>query len=179
VRRVLVLNIGPEITATQIIDGVPDVGATGLAGMVGRALIWEDGVTRRLEDVAGSFAVKQRYADISGTSVDWMSEVWDRAREGDADAEATMAVHLDAVAHAAMWLITIANPERFVVTGAGGALLERWRARLHSTIVELTDPRLLRDCTIRFTDLGQEAWIRGGVHAVLDHRRGLEHDDLV
>lgn len=178
VRRAVVLNFGPEITATHITDGTPDVGSTGLAGRVGRAHIWHEGQMRFLDDVAGSRAIKDRYIELSGRSIEWAAEVPDRAAAGDPDAEEAWAFNLEGIAYASMWLITIANPDRLILTGSAGGFLERWRTRLRTRIMELVDPSVLEHTTIDFTELGRQAWLRGGVHAVLDHQRTLESLDL-
>lgn len=177
VRRAVVLNFGPEISATHIIDGVPDVGSTGLAGRVGRARIWHENEMRRLDDVAGSQVIKQRYIELSGHHIEWAAEVTDRAAAGDPDAEEAVALNLEGIAYAAMWLITIANPERLILTGSAGGFLERWRTRLRTRVLEFVDPDALEGTRIDFTELGRQAWIRGGVHAVLDHQRSLESLD--
>lgn len=171
VRRAVVLNFGPEINATHIIDGIPEVGSTGLAGRVGRAQIWHEGQMRSLDVVAGSAVIKARYTELSGTSIEWAADVTDRAAAGDPDAEEAVALNLEGIAYASMWLITIANPERLVLTGSAGGFLERWRTRLRARVLELVDPELLDGTRIDFSELGRQAWIRGGVHAVLDHQR--------
>ena len=174
VRRAVVLNFGPEISATQIIDGVPDVGSTGLAGRVGRAKIWHEDQMQRLDDVADSQAIKDRYVELSGRSIEWAAEVPDRAAAGDPDAEEAVALNLEGIAYASMWLITIANPERLILTGSAGGFLERWRTRLRARVLELVDPSALEATRIDFTELGRQAWLRGGVHAVLDHQQSIE-----
>lgn len=173
-RRAIILNAGPEIIATQVLDGVPDVGASGLAGMIGRARLHANQTFASIDDLVGSFAVKRRYTNLSGKQVNWMTDVIVSARAGDPNAETVMLEYIDTLAYACMWLITIGNPELLVITGTAGDYAERWKARIHSTIVELTDPHLLECCSIQFTDLGRQAWIRGGVHAVLDHVSTLE-----
>jgi predicted NBD/HSP70 family sugar kinase len=177
VGRAVVLNFGPEISATQIIDGTPDVGSTGLAGRVGRARVWHDGQMRLLDDVAGSQVIKARYNELSGRSIEWAAEVTDLAATGDPDAEEAVALNLEGIAYASMWLITIANPERLILTGSAGGFLERWRARLRARVLELVDPSALEATRIDFSELGRQAWIRGGVHAVLDHQRGMHSLD--
>lgn len=177
VRRAVILNFGPEITATHIIDGLPDVGSTGLAGRIGRARIWDGDQMRYLDDVAGSQAIKDRYVELSGRSIEWAAEVPDRAAAGDPDAEEAMALNLEGIAYASMWLITIANPERLILTGSAGGFLERWRTRLRIRLLELVDPSVLKHTRIAFTELGRQAWLRGGVHAVLDHQRNRESLD--
>lgn len=166
--RAVVLNTGPHLIATQVVDGVVDFGATGLAGVIGQARIPDGDAHRLIEEQVGSFAIKRRYHERTGERIDWTYDVITRARTGDAVAESLIFEYLDAIAYASMWLLTVTNPDRFVLTGVAGDWTERWRARLHSSIVELTDPRLLERCSVRFTELGRQAWVRGGVHAVLD-----------
>ncbi len=174
VQRAVVLNFGPEITATHITDGTPDVGSTGLAGRVGRARIWHEGEMRYLDDVAGSLAIKNRYIELSGQPIEWAADVSDLGAIGDPDAEEAMALNLEGIAYASMWLITIANPERLILTGSAGGFLERWRTRLRTRVLELVDPAVFKGTRISFTELGRQAWLRGGVHAVLDHQQAHE-----
>ncbi|WP_170110894.1 ROK family protein [Antricoccus suffuscus] len=174
VRRAVVLNFGPEITATHIVDGVPDVGSAGLAGRIGRARIWSQDQLRYIDDIAGSVAYKNRYVELSGQSIEWATEVTERAAAGDRDAEEALELSFESFARASMWLITITNPERLILTGSAGGFLERWRTRIRTRIMELVDPALFDGIRIDFTDLGRQAWLRGGVHAVLDHQRTRE-----
>lgn len=170
--RAIVFNVGPEITATQVTDGVLDTGSGGFAGMVGACRVpGPDGELAAIDDLIGSFVTKRRYTELSGNPVDWATDVYARARAGDATAREVLERPIDVIGYAASWLITIANPERLVLTGAMSEYDEPLRARLHARIIELTDPRMLRDCRIHFSALGRQAWVRGGVHAALDHQR--------
>lgn len=169
--RSIVFNVGPEITATQVADGVLDTGFSGFAGAVGACPVpTGDGRLATVDELIGSFATKQRYVEITGNQVDWMSEVYDLARGGDPEARSVLELPVEVLAFAAAWLITLGNPERLVLTGAMSDYDERMRARLYGRIVELTDPRVLRESSIHFSALGRQAWIRGGVHAALDHQ---------
>jgi glucokinase len=170
--RAIVFNVGPEITATQVTDGVLDTGSGGFAGMVGRCPVPDaTGRLGPIDALIGSFASKRRYIEASGAHVDWMSDVYALARSGDRVAREVLDLPIDVIGFATSWLITITNPERLVMTGAMGEYDEEMRSRVHSRIVELTDPRMLRDCSIHFSSLARQAWIRGGVHAALDYQR--------
>lgn len=172
--RAMVLNLGPETTATEVDDGVLDVGSGGLAGMVGRCRVASSRGVLPLDEMIGSFASKRRYNELSGEHVDWLTDVYARARAGDPHARSVLDLMIEGIAFASMWLITICNPERFVVTGAIGEFDERAKSQLLGAIVGQIDERMLRDCSIQFSTLGRQAWIRGGVHAALDHQRALE-----
>jgi predicted NBD/HSP70 family sugar kinase len=169
--RSIVFNVGPEITATQVTDGVLDTGYSGFAGVVGACPVpTGDGRIVTIDELIGSFATKRRYVETTGRHVDWMSDVYDLARAGEPEARAVLELPVEVLAFAAAWLITIGNPERLVLTGAMSEYDEHMRPRLHARIVELTDDRLLRATSIHFSALGRQAWIRGGVHAALDQQ---------
>lgn len=173
--RAVVFNVGPEITATQVTDGVLDTGSGGFAGAIGACPApGLDGRLAPIDELIGSFVTKRRYVEASGKHVDWVTEVYALARDGDPIAHEVLQLGRHVIAFAASWLITIANPERLVLTGAMGEYDEEMRAGLHARIVELTDPRMLRDCRIQFSALGRQAWVRGGVHAALDHQRAID-----
>jgi predicted NBD/HSP70 family sugar kinase len=170
--RSIVLNVGPEITSTQVTDGVVDTGSGGFAGMIGKCRVPDsDGRLTPIDDLIGSFVTKQRYIEASGNHVDWMSDVYDRARAGDVAARRILEFQAEVIGFVSSWLVAIANPERLVLTGAMGDYDEEMRSKLQTRVVELLDPRMLRSCTIHFSNLGRQAWIRGGIHAALDHQQ--------
>ncbi|MGH1506296.1 MAG: ROK family protein [Acidimicrobiales bacterium] len=173
--RAIVFNAGPEITATHLTDGLPDTGAGGLAGVIGACPVPDpDGDLVTIDALVGSVAIRDRYIEASGNHVDWVTEVFALAREGDAHARQVLELPIDALGYAASWLVTMTNPERLVLTGAMSEYDEALRGRLHGRIVDLTDPRILRTCRIDFSSLGRQAWVRGGVHAALDHQRSID-----
>ncbi|WP_134322051.1 hypothetical protein [Cumulibacter soli] len=84
-------------------------------------------------------------------------EVTERAVAGDPHAEAAHALVIEAASQAAMWLITITDPERLILTGAAGLYPERWRNKLRTRIMELVDPNFFHGVHIDFTELGRSA----------------------
>src|SRR5690606_2431011 len=65
--RSIVLNVGPEIAATQVTDGILDTGSGGFAGMVGRCRVpGADGRPAAIDELIGSFVSKRRYIEASG-----------------------------------------------------------------------------------------------------------------
>ena len=170
--RAMVFNVGPEITATQVTDGVLDTGSGGFAGMVGKCQVPDaDGRLTPIDSLIGSFVSKRRYTEMSGKHVDWMTDVYRLARRGDPIAREVLEMSIDVIGYAASWLVTITNPERLVLTGAMGDYDDDHKSKLLARIVELTDPRMLHECSIHFSSLARQAWIRGGVHAALDEQR--------
>lgn len=174
--RAVVLNLGPHISATEVSYGEIDEGFADLAGSIGECLIPGPDGLARFESLYSSVAGIRRYNDVAPVKAQWVTEVHARARAGDRDALAMEQAAVAGYAFAAMWLIAICNPDRFVVTGSIGDWAESSKAKLHSTIVEYVDERLLRDCTIAFSSSGRQSWVRGGVHAALDRQRSQEFD---
>jgi glucokinase len=172
--RATVFNLGPEITATQVIDGVLDTGTSGLAGMVGRCRVASSQGALSIDQLVGSFAAKRRYNELAGDDVEWMSDVYALARAGDPHAMAVVSMQVDAMSFAAAWLIAVGDPECLVITGVVSDYSESAKAQLQAGIVEQADERMLDHCSIRLSTLGRQAWIRGGVYAALDNQRNLE-----
>jgi glucokinase len=173
-RRVVVFNIGPEFTASLIVDGALDTGVSGRAGMLGRCPVPTPAGVMALDDHIGSVVAKRRYQELSGRQVDWMADVHGLARDGDPHALAVLADQADALAFVSGWLINVTDPELLVLTGSIGEYDEATKARLVAAIVDHADQRVLRHCEIRITTMGRQAWIRGGVHSALEHQRAVE-----
>ena len=173
-RRATVFNLGPEMTATQVIDGRPDTGASGSAGVVGRCPVPFQGEVLTIDELIGSVAARRRYNELTDEPVEWMADVYARARAGDRHAQSVVAVQIEGLAFASAWLIAAADPDRFVLTGAIGDYSEAAKATLHAAILDRLDPRLGDRCPIRFSTLARQAWIRGGVHGALEHQRSGE-----
>ncbi|MFA5566203.1 MAG: ROK family protein [Acidimicrobiia bacterium] len=173
VKRATVLSLGPEYIATTLVNGEPDVGADGQAGMIGLCKIDDGPDALTISEMVGSFASKRRYTELSGVHVDWMADVYDHLRAGDPHAQRVIEIQNRAVAFASAWLITILNPQVFVV---GHALVadERNQAALLAQIIDNLDPTVAKSCSIRMSLLGPRAWTRGGVHAALEHHRSYE-----
>lgn len=172
--HVLVLNLGPEVAATEVRSGTVETGDSGFAGVIGKCPVPGGERIVPLDEIVGSFPLKRLYNERSSSPVEWMSEVYDRARSGDQHARAVVAVQTEGIAFAASWLMAAVNPDRLVLTGALTDYDEQAKAQMYAAILEQTDERLTRTCTIRFSTLGRQAWARGGVHAALDRHRQLE-----
>ncbi len=172
--RATVFNLGPVATAALVVDGEVDEGASGRAGMIGRCEVATSQGIGTIEQLAGSFASKQRYNELAGDDVEWATEVYQRARAGDPVAVAIVDLQVEVFAFAATWVIAIDDPDRLVFTGAIGDFPERHRANLHAAIVAGADPRARDRTSVHFSSLGRQAWIRGGVHFALIRQRAID-----
>jgi len=173
-RRATVFNLGPVATAALVVDGEVDQGASGRAGMIGRCVVVTSQGADTVDRLAGSFASKKRYNERTDRQVEWVTEVYRRAREGEAEAVAVVDLQVEVFAFAATWVVAIDDPERLVFTGAIGDFPESHRARLHTSIAETSDFVRSGRTSVHFSSLGRQAWIRGGVHFALDRQRAID-----
>lgn len=172
--RSVVLNLGPEFGAVLIDEGVVVSGSSSRTGKLGGTLAPIDDEVLPLEDLIGSFALKERYSKESGTPVQWMSDVHRLARSGDPIAKAIVGRAAEGISFAASWLIAIHDPERLVITGSIRDRDQAALSHLVGRIADRCDPRFLEHTSIEISPLGRAAWTRGGVYVAMERHRQLE-----
>ncbi|QPZ39264.1 ROK family protein [Paramicrobacterium chengjingii] len=163
-RNALVVTIGTGIAAAIFIDGKP-YGGEGYAGELGHSVIAPGGEPCAcggrgcLEAIASAAAITRRYNKLTSAPVPGAREVLERARAGDADAEAIWITALDALGLGLSHATALLAPEVIVLGGglaqAGDALFGPVRERLYSHLTFHRRPELMH------ASIGQDAGLVG------------------
>ena len=118
----LYVNLGTGISHCLLIDGQPFEGQHGRALMSGstRLTVLDEArnelVGCRVEDVASGRGISDRYSRLSGETLP-ASEVFERARNGDADAALVVSQSIDLLGHLVASLIDILDPGKVILGG--------------------------------------------------------------
>jgi glucokinase len=148
---VLVVTIGTGIAAAIYLGGAPYL-ARGHAGEIGHLRVADGprctcGANGCLEAVASAAALPRCYEERTGVRVVGARDVLARVAAGDPDAFAVWNDALDGLAFAFSACVAVLAPEAIIVggglSGAGAALLDPVRDRLHALLTYQQPPRLL------------------------------------
>lgn len=144
------MPIGTGISVGLIIDGQVRK-SDGLIGEIGHANVGHNEVcgchmTGCLEAIASTSAIARRYEGRTGKSAS-SEEVFHLAQSGDADAQVIWNNAIEAISHAADWLMNVLAPEAIVIGGglsrAGQPLLDAIETKLTERITFQRKPQLL------------------------------------
>jgi len=151
-RNVVVIVIGPHISASIIIDGVSHTGG-GFAGKLGHSIVDPFGercicgARGCLETVASVGAIVRRYREATGQPVTGARDVLQRALHGDSAADVVWSDAVDAIALSISNLAAVLAPEAFVIGGgislAGDEFFRPLRRRLDTLLSFHRRPVLL------------------------------------
>ncbi|MDO5699933.1 MAG: ROK family protein [Bowdeniella nasicola] len=133
----LYLAIGTGIGAAVVLDGVPWVNR-GYAGEIGQSYAALDGRDVVVERYASARGISRQYAQRSGRAVSGAKEVFDAARAGDADAQATLEDAITLIARILSGALGVLGSMDIVL---GGGLAEAG-AQLTTPLTEVLEQRL-------------------------------------
>jgi predicted NBD/HSP70 family sugar kinase len=155
-RSAVILDCGRQFGAGLIIDGRPYTGATGAAGVIGRlpfdpartqCRCSRDDCTDTTMPTGESRAHVPHVADVPLEELD-LAAVWHEVHQGPEARDMARDV-IDRIAHTALFMEALIDPEMLIIAGLDSELEELGSA-LHSRIMELRPlPRRSRTSTVR------------------------------